>query len=87
MQNLCDRGAGALSGARYSDPASYRMSLDGQPVGQMFGISTFSQYTTVDVDNAVKVAADAPLQTLCLLGCGVGAGWGSGGQLRGTLPW
>jgi Zn-dependent alcohol dehydrogenase len=74
MQNLCDRGAGALSGARYSDPASYRMSLDGQPVGQMFGISTFSEYTTVDVDNAIKVAADAPLQPLCLLGCGVGTG-------------
>jgi Zn-dependent alcohol dehydrogenase len=25
------------------------------------------------VDNAIKVPADAPLETLCLLGCGVGA--------------
>ena len=53
------------------------MSLDGQPVGQMFGLSTFSEYTTVDVDNAVRVADDVPLQTVCLLGCGVGTGWGS----------
>ena len=82
MQNLCDRGAGLLSGARYSDPASYRMSLDGQPVGQMFGISTFSEYTTADTDNAVKVPSDAPLEPLCLLGCGVGTGWGSAVTLR-----
>ena len=86
MQNLCDRGAGALSGARYSDPATYRMSLDGQPVGQMFGISTFSEYTTVDVDNAIKVPPDAPLQTLCLLGCGVGTGWGSAVNSAGLYP-
>jgi Zn-dependent alcohol dehydrogenase len=32
MQNLCDRGAGLLTGGRLSDPLSYRMSLDGQPV-------------------------------------------------------
>lgn len=86
MQNLCDRGAGLLTGARHSDPASYRMSLDGQPVGQMFGISTFSEYTTVDVDNAIKVAPDAPLETLCLLGCGVGTGWGSAVNAAGIYP-
>lgn len=86
MQNLCDRGAGLLTGARLSDPTSYRMSLDGQPVGQMFGLATFSEYTTVDVDNAVKVPGDAPLGTVCLLGCGVGTGWGSAVKLRERVP-
>ena len=86
MQNLCDRGAGAFTGARFTDPGSYRMSLDGQPVGQAFGISTFSEYTTVDVDNAIKVSADAPLQSLCLLGCGVGTGWGSAVNSAGLYP-
>jgi hypothetical protein len=37
----------------YTPPHSYRLSLDGQPVGQMSGLGTFSEYTTVDVDNGV----------------------------------
>ncbi|WP_028927225.1 NDMA-dependent alcohol dehydrogenase [Pseudonocardia acaciae] len=77
-QNLCDLGAGLLAGARWNDPTSYRLHLeDGSPVGQMCGISTFCEYTTVAVDSAVKVAEDTPLEKACLLGCSVGTGWGS----------
>lgn len=75
MQNLCDLGATLLAGSR--PDGSYRMSLDGQPVGQMCGISTFSERSVVSVDNAVKVAHDLPLEKACLVGCGVGTGWGS----------
>lgn len=77
MQNLCDLGATLLTGSRLSDPASFRMSLNGRPVGQMAGLGTFSDYTTVDVRSAVKVPKDLPLDIACLLGCGVGTGWGS----------
>jgi NDMA-dependent alcohol dehydrogenase len=78
MQNLCDLGAGLLTGARFDDPTSYRVHLDdGTDVGQMCGIGTFAEHTTVGVDSAVKVAKDLPLDKLCLLGCGVGTGWGS----------
>jgi NDMA-dependent alcohol dehydrogenase len=77
MQNLCDLGANLLIGSRFDDPTGFRLHLDGQPVGQMAGLSTFSEYTTVDVNSAVKVRKDIPLETLCLLGCGVGTGWGS----------
>jgi NDMA-dependent alcohol dehydrogenase len=76
-QNLCDLGATLLVGSRFDDPNSFRLHLDGQPVGQMAGLSTFSEYTTIDVNSAVKVPKDIPLETLCLLGCGVGTGWGS----------
>ncbi len=75
MQNLCDLGATLLMGSR--PDGSYRMSLDGQPVGQMCGISTFAEQTVVSVDNAVKVDPDLPLDKACLVGCGVGTGWGS----------
>ncbi|MBA3605520.1 MAG: NDMA-dependent alcohol dehydrogenase [Actinomycetota bacterium] len=75
MQNLCDLGATLLAGSRAD--GSYRMSLDGAPVGQMCGISTFSEFSVVSVDNAVKVADDLPLEKACLVGCGVGTGWGS----------
>jgi S-(hydroxymethyl)glutathione dehydrogenase/alcohol dehydrogenase len=77
QQNLCDLGANMLIGSRYDDPTSFRMSLDGAPVAQMAGISTFSEYSTVDKNSCVKVPEDVPLDKICLLGCGVGTGWGS----------
>jgi NDMA-dependent alcohol dehydrogenase len=76
--NLCDLGALLLNGSRWSDPTDFRLHLDdGSPVGQMCGISTFSEFTTVSVDSAVKVGQDTPLERACLLGCSVGTGWGS----------
>ncbi|MCL2534849.1 MAG: NDMA-dependent alcohol dehydrogenase [Nocardiaceae bacterium] len=77
LQNLCDRGATILSGGRPDDPDSYRLMMDGTPVAQMCGIGTFSEYSTVHIDSAVKVDKDLPLEKLCLLGCGVGTGWGA----------
>jgi NDMA-dependent alcohol dehydrogenase len=78
MQNLCDLGAMALSGSRPDDPTSFRTHLpDGTDVGQMAGIGTFSERTVVNVDSAVKVGKDLPLDKVVLLGCAVGTGWGS----------
>ena len=75
MQNLCDLGATLLMGNRQD--GSYRMRLDGEDVGQMCGISTFTEHTVVDVSSAVKIDKDIPLDKACLVGCGVGTGWGS----------
>jgi len=75
MQNLCDLGALLLAGTRQD--GSFRMSLDGQPVAQMCGISTFAEHTVVSVDSAVKISKEIPLDKACLTGCGVGTGWGS----------
>jgi NDMA-dependent alcohol dehydrogenase len=75
MQNLCDLGATLLVGSRAD--GTFRMSLDGQPVGQMCGISTFAEHSLVDVASCVKVPKDLPLEKACLVGCGVGTGWGS----------
>jgi len=77
QQNLCDDGATVLLGSRLDDPTSFRMHLDGQPVAQMSGISTFSEYTLVDRKSCVKIPDDLPLDRACLTGCGVGTGWGS----------
>jgi len=75
QQNLCDMGQWLLVGCR--PDGSFRLSLDGRDVGQMCGISTFCEYTLIDVTSAVKVEDDLPLETICLTGCGVGTGWGS----------
>jgi len=75
MQNLCDLGALLLAGTR--PDGSYRMRHDGADVAQMCGISTFCEHTVVSVDSVVKVDKDLPLDKACLVGCGVGTGWGS----------
>ena len=84
MQNLCDLGATLLMGSRFD--GSYRMHLDGQDVGQMCGISTFSERSVVAVDSAVKIPKDIPLDKACLVGCGVGTGWGSAVNSAAVQP-
>ncbi len=87
MQNLCDLGAHNLKGDRPDDPDTYRLhTLDGLPIGQTAGISTFSEYTTVNVASAIKVAPELPLDKVCLLGCAVGTGWGSTVNAAQTRP-
>jgi S-(hydroxymethyl)glutathione dehydrogenase/alcohol dehydrogenase len=78
MSYLCDLGAGLLLGARFDDSSSFRFNLsDGTPVGQMCGLGTFAEVTTVNAESAVKIPDDIPLEVACLTGCGVGTGWGS----------
>jgi S-(hydroxymethyl)glutathione dehydrogenase/alcohol dehydrogenase len=85
--NLCDLGAHLMRGSRFTDTESFRFSLpDGTPVGQMCGLGTFAEHTVVDVNSAIKLPADAPLDKLWLLGCGVGTGWGSAVYAAETRP-
>jgi S-(hydroxymethyl)glutathione dehydrogenase/alcohol dehydrogenase len=85
-QNLCDLGSTLLVGSRWDDPTSFRLHLDGVPVGQMCGISTFCETTTVAVESVVKVPKDIPLDKACLVGCSVGTGWGSAVNSAGVRP-
>jgi NDMA-dependent alcohol dehydrogenase len=85
-QNLCNIGANTLVGSRLEDRTSFRMSFEGRPVGQMSCISTFSEFTTVDVRSLVKVPEHLPLNRLALLGCGVSTGWGSAVNAADVSP-
>jgi S-(hydroxymethyl)glutathione dehydrogenase/alcohol dehydrogenase len=69
LSYLCDLGAGLPVGARFDDPQSFRITTpDGTPVGQMCGIGTFAEVTTVHVESAVKIDDDIPLEVACLTG-------------------
>lgn len=41
------------------------------------GTSTFSEYTVLHWESVAKVDKDAPLDKICLLGCGVTTGIGA----------
>lgn len=54
-----------------------RFFIDGQPIYHYMGCSTFSEYTVLPEISLAKVHKDAPLEEICLLGCGVTTGMGA----------
>ena len=54
-----------------------RISWRGQKIHHYMGTSTFAQYTVVPQISLAKVRKDAPLEKICLLGCGVTTGIGA----------
>ena len=84
MQNLCDTGAGVLTGMQLD--GTFRMRKDTTNVGQMAMVSTFSEYTVANEWSCVKIADEIPLPEACLVGCGVPTGWGSAVVAAGVKP-
>merc|ERR1711933_529778 len=41
------------------------------------GTSSFSEFGVVHAQSIAKVRRDAPLEKVCLLGCGISTGWGA----------
>ncbi|QHG81813.1 NDMA-dependent alcohol dehydrogenase [Rhodococcus rhodochrous] len=83
MQNICDEGAGLLTGQAISDK-TYRATLNGDPVLQMCLLGTFAPYVTVNEASVIKIEKDIPLEKAALLGCGVATGWSSATEIGGT---
>jgi S-(hydroxymethyl)glutathione dehydrogenase/alcohol dehydrogenase len=84
-QNLCDLGAGLLTGKSISD-GSFRVQARGQDVVQMCLLGTFSPYITVHQASVVKIEPDIPLEVAALVGCGVSTGWGSATKVADVRP-
>jgi S-(hydroxymethyl)glutathione dehydrogenase/alcohol dehydrogenase len=54
-----------------------RFSANGQKLHHYMGTSTFSEYTVLPQIAVAKVNPDAPLDKVCLLGCGITTGIGA----------
>lgn len=65
-----------VSGVAYTDKKC-RFSVNGKPIHHFLGLSTFSEFTVVNASSVAKVNPEAPLDKICLLGCGVPAGLGA----------
>ncbi|XP_024022891.1 alcohol dehydrogenase-like 1 isoform X2 [Morus notabilis] len=59
------------------DQSSRFRDMKGEVVHHFFSVSSFAQYTVVDVANVVKISQDLPLDKACLLSCGVSTGVGA----------
>ncbi|XP_073897522.1 alcohol dehydrogenase E chain-like isoform X2 [Castor canadensis] len=54
-----------------------RFTCKGKTIYHFLGTSTFSQYTVVDEISVAKIDPSAPLEKVCLMGCGFPTGYGS----------
>ena len=74
--NLCQK-IRTTQGKGLMPDGTTRFSKDGQPIYHYMGTSTFSEYTVLPVISIAKVDPAAPLEEVCLLGCGVTTGIGA----------
>ena len=54
-----------------------RFSKDGKQIFHYMGTSTFSEYTVLPQISVAKISDKAPLEKVCLLGCGITTGIGA----------
>ncbi|WP_373091665.1 S-(hydroxymethyl)glutathione dehydrogenase/class III alcohol dehydrogenase [Zhongshania sp.] len=74
--NLCQK-IRATQGKGLMPDGTTRFYKDGQPIYHYMGCSTFSEYTVLPEISLAKVNPAAPLEEVCLLGCGVTTGMGA----------
>ena len=74
--NLC-QAVRATQGKGLMPDGTTRFSHDGKPLFHYMGTSTFSEYTVVPEISLAVINKAAPLEKVCLLGCGVTTGIGA----------
>jgi len=74
--NLCQK-IRETQGKGLMPDGTTRFYKDGKPIFHYMGCSTFSEYTVLPEISLAKVNKEAPLEEVCLLGCGVTTGMGA----------
>ena len=74
--NLCG-AVRQTQGQGVMPDGSSRFSLRGEPLYHYMGTSTFSEYTVLPEISVARIAPGAPLEKVCLLGCGITTGIGA----------
>ncbi len=74
--NLC-QAVRSTQGKGLMPDGTSRFSINGKPIYHYMGTSTFSQYTVVPEIAVAKINVKAPLDKVCLLGCGITTGIGA----------
>ncbi|XP_076017104.1 alcohol dehydrogenase 1-like [Genypterus blacodes] len=74
--NHCEQGWASTSPDVMSEMDT-RFTCKGQKILQFMGTSTFSEYTVINQMAVAKIDPAAPLEKVCLLGCGVCTGYGA----------
>jgi len=74
--NLC-QAIRVTQGQGLMPDGSTRFSVNGKPLFHYMGTSTFSEYSVMPEISVAKISSEAPLDKVCLLGCGITTGIGA----------
>uniref|UniRef100_A0A2P2HX33 S-(hydroxymethyl)glutathione dehydrogenase n=1 Tax=Hirondellea gigas TaxID=1518452 RepID=A0A2P2HX33_9CRUS len=74
--NLCSK-IRATQGRGLMPDGTSRFTCKGKTLFHFMGCSTFSQYTVAAEISVAKISKNAPLDKVCLLGCGISTGYGA----------
>ena len=74
--NLCS-SVRTTQGKGVMPDGTSRFSYKGEPIYHYMGCSTFSEYTVLPEVSVAVIPKEAPLDKVCLLGCGVTTGIGA----------
>ncbi|MBK8675073.1 MAG: S-(hydroxymethyl)glutathione dehydrogenase/class III alcohol dehydrogenase [Cellvibrionales bacterium] len=74
--NLC-QAIRSTQGKGLMPDGTTRFSKDGKPIYHYMGTSTFAEYTVLPEIAVAKINKTAPLDKVCLLGCGITTGIGA----------
>jgi S-(hydroxymethyl)glutathione dehydrogenase/alcohol dehydrogenase len=74
--NLCQK-IRITQGQGLMPDGTSRFSMNGQQLFHYMGTSTFSEYSVMPEISVAKINSEAPLDKVCLLGCGITTGIGA----------
>ncbi|MFA6229178.1 MAG: S-(hydroxymethyl)glutathione dehydrogenase/class III alcohol dehydrogenase [Rhodanobacter sp.] len=74
--NLCQK-IRVTQGKGLMPDGTSRFSINGKPILHYMGCSTFSEYTVLPEISLANISKNAPLDKVCLLGCGITTGIGA----------
>ncbi len=83
---MCVENMAVMAGGVLPISCGMRLSAGDEALHHLFGLACFAEYTVVHERSCVKVRDDAPLDKVCLLGCGVATGIGAAINTAGVRP-
>lgn len=83
--NLCQK-IRLTQGRGVMPDGTSRFTAKGKQLFHFMGCSTFSEYTVVAEISLCKINEKAPLEKVCLLGCGIPTGYGAALNTAGVEP-
>lgn len=84
--NMCTTVPFSIGPGMRRDGTTRFRDSQGAPLHDFLAVSSFSQYTVVDMNQVVKVDPSVPPKLACLLGCGGGTGVGAAWRLAKVEP-
>uniref|UniRef100_F7BAT1 Alcohol dehydrogenase 7 (class IV), mu or sigma polypeptide n=1 Tax=Monodelphis domestica TaxID=13616 RepID=F7BAT1_MONDO len=75
-----------ITGRGVLSDGTSRFTCKGKPVYHFSSTSTFTEYTVVEEIAVTKIDASAPLEKVCLIGCGFSTGYGAAMKTAKVTP-